>query len=310
MLRAGCHPLTGAPPMSTSRVTLLDGAMGTELRARGVHVRDYKSSLWSALACVEAPDAVTQLHREYIDAGADIITVNNYAVTPVLLAREGMEDALETLTAKASQCALAARDSARRPVRVAGSLPPLNTSFAANLVGDVDSNVAGYRRMVAALHPYVDVYLCETLSTADEARAAAVAAQESGKPFMVSWTIERTGQFLRGGDTFERAVARLQDFAPDALLVNCTSCNATTAAIRRLRQLTDLPIGGYANPVLEEPEGGEPESTIAAPIGPEEYAAAAKGWVDDGATVIGGCCDTNPDFIAALRRIADGVTLA
>lgn len=279
--------------------------MGTELRARGVRVRDYKSSLWSALACVEAPDAVVQLHREYLDAGADIITVNNYAVTPVLLAREGIQDALETLTAKASECALMARDGARRPARVAGSLPPLNTTFAPSLVGDFDDNVAGYRRIVAALAPYVDLYLCETVSTADEARAAAVAAQESGKPFMVSWTIERTGHFLRGGDSFELAVEALRDFSPAALLVNCASCNATTAAIRRLRELTDLPIGGYANPVMEEPEGGEPESAISAPIGPDDYAAIAKGWVADGATIIGGCCDTNPAFISALRRVAD-----
>ena len=290
--------------MTSPRITLLDGAMGTELRARGVRVRDYKTSLWSALACVEAPDAVIQLHRDYIDAGADIITVNNYAVTPILLAREGMGDAFESLTIKASQCALAARDGARRPARVAGSLPPLNTTFAPGLVGDFEANVATYRRMVAVLAPYVDLYLCETVSTADEARAAAVAAQESGKPFMVSWTIERTGQRLRGGDSFERAVAVLRDFAPAALLVNCASCNATTAAIRSLRELTDLPIGGYANPVLQEPEGGEPESVISAPIGPEDYAAVAEGWVANGATIIGGCCDTDPDFIRALRRVA------
>lgn len=290
--------------MTNTGITLLDGATGTELRARGVNVRDYKSSLWSALACVEAPDAVTRLHRDYINAGADIITVNNYAVTPVLLTREGLENELEALTVKAAQCALAARDGAQKPARVAGSLPPLNTTFDASLVGDFDDNVAIYRRIVAALDPYVDMYLCETLSTAEEARAAAVAAQESGKPFFVSWTVERRGQFLRGGDSFSAAVHALDDFTPDALLVNCTSCNAVTAAIRRLRGLTDLPIGGYANPVMEEPEGGEPEFEISNPIGPDEYAAVAKGWIADGATVIGGCCDTNPDFIAALRRMA------
>ena len=59
--------------------------MGTELRNRGVNVRDYKSSLWSALACVEAAEAVIELHRDYVHAGADVITVSNYAVTPALL---------------------------------------------------------------------------------------------------------------------------------------------------------------------------------------------------------------------------------
>ena len=170
----------GSPHVTDTEITLLDGATGTELRARGVHVRDYKSSLWSALACVEAPDAVIKLQRDYLDAGSDIITVNNYAVTPVLLAREGLGNELEALTVKAAQCAVAARDSAQRPALVAGSLPPLNTTYDVSLVGDFDDNIAHYRRMVAALNPYVDLYLCETLSTAEEARAAAVAAQAAG----------------------------------------------------------------------------------------------------------------------------------
>lgn len=290
--------------MTDTEITLLDGGTGAELRARGVHVRDYKSSLWSALACVEAPNEVIRLHRDYIDAGADIITVNNYAVTPVLLAREGLENDFEELTRTAAQCAIAARDTAHSQARVAGSLPPLNTTFAASLVGDFDDNVAQYRRIVAELDPHVDLYLCETLSTAEEARAAATAAQESGKPFMVSWTAERKGKSLRGGDSFVEAVHALDGLTPDAMLVNCTSCNAATAAIRRLRQLTELPVGAYANPVLDEPEGGEPEVVLSNPIGPEDYAAVAKGWVADGASVIGGCCDTNPEFIAPLRRMA------
>lgn len=277
--------------------------MGTELRARGVRVRDYKSSLWSALACVEAPAAVIELHRDYIDAGADVITVNNYAVTPVLLAREGMEDQLDSLTLKSVECALAARDAAGKSVRVAGSLPPLNTSYAFDLVGDFDDNVSHYRRMAKALEPHVDLFLCETLSTAEEARAAASVAQESGKPFIVSWTVDRTGQSLRNGDSIGDAVAALGAFTPDALLANCTSCNAVTSAIRQLRDLTDLPVGGYANPTLDEPEGGEPEFDIATRLGPGEYANVVDGWIADGATVVGGCCDTSPEYIAALHDL-------
>ena len=287
--------------MTETGITLLDGATGTELRARGVNVRDYKSSLWSALASVEAPEAVIELHRDYIEAGADIITVNNYAVTPILLAREGLEGQFETLTLKSAECAVAARDGAQRSVRIAGSLAPLNTTFDAELVGAFDDNVAQYRRMVELLDPHVDMYLCETLSTAEEARAAAVAARESGKPFMVSWTIDREGARLRGGDSLADALLAVESMGPEALLFNCASCNAVTAAIRSLRGLTDLPIGGYANPVLDEPEGGEPEFEISNPIGPAEYASVARGWVADGATVVGGCCDTNPEFIAALR---------
>jgi homocysteine S-methyltransferase len=119
---------------------------------------------------------------------------------------------------------------------------------------------------------------------------------------MVSWTIEREGRQVRGGESLSEAVRALDGLTPEALLVNCASLNAVTAAIRTLRRLTRLPIGAYANPVLDEPEGGEPERDISKPIGPEDYAAVARGWMADGASVIGGCCDTNPDFISALRR--------
>lgn len=290
--------------MSARSVTLLDGATGTELRARGVNVRDYKSSLWSALACEEAPAAVIRLHRDYIEAGADIITVNNYAITPALLEREGRADDFASLTRRAVDCALAAREQAGGPVAIAGSLPPLNTTFAASLVGDFDDNVAAYRRMAEVLDPHVDRYLCETLTTAAEARAAALVAAETGKPFMVSWTIDRRGERLRGGEDLRTAVAAVADLGPEALLVNCCSCNAVSAALPRLRAATSLPIGAYANPVREEPAGGEPQVVPIDPIGPEDYAEIARGWIAAGATVLGGCCDTNPAFIAALRRLA------
>ena len=289
--------------MSKRQITLLDGAIGTELRARGVEVRSYKTSLWAALAAQEAPDALIRLHRDYIDAGADVITVNNYAVTPILLAREGMEDAFGSLTVRSAECAIEAREGGGRRVRVAGSLPPLDTTFDPSRVGSFEDNLARYRRITALLDAYVDMYLCETLSTAEEARAAATAAEESGKPFMVSWTIERKGRRLRGGDSFAKAVRALSDLTPDALLVNCTGCSAVTAAMPQLRDLTDLPIGGYANPVRDEPPGGEPELRITDKISPEEYAEIARGWVSDGATIVGGCCDTNPAYIAALRQV-------
>ncbi|MEM6575239.1 MAG: homocysteine S-methyltransferase family protein [Pseudomonadota bacterium] len=290
--------------LSSDEITLLDGAVGTELRARGVQVRDYRSSLWSALACVEAPEAVTRLHLDYINAGADVITLNNYAITPVLLAREGREEELEPLIRATARCAAEARDRADRKVLLAGSLPPLNTSYAADLVDRFSNNLATYRRLVAILNPLVDCYLCETLSTAEEARAAATAADQSGKPFMVSWTIERTGRGLRGGDSFAAAVDALKGLTPQALLVNCSSTSAITAAIPHLRQLSDLPIGGYANPIQDEPAGGEPLRVIRNPLTPDQYAHIARDWFSAGATIVGGCCDTSPAYTAALARMA------
>src|SRR5688572_19490500 len=102
-------------------ITVLDGAMGTELKARGASVPDYRSSIWSAMALMHDPQTVAQVHRDYLRAGADLITANNYAVVPHLLAREGLADRLEELTKTACRLAASARDaSGRRGVRIAG----------------------------------------------------------------------------------------------------------------------------------------------------------------------------------------------
>ena len=85
-----------------------DGAMGTELRRRGVKVPSHIESIWSALALKEAPDTVEKIHTDYIEAGSDYITTNNYAVTRPILSRDNFDNELESLTTKSIEIAKAA----------------------------------------------------------------------------------------------------------------------------------------------------------------------------------------------------------
>ncbi|VAV97150.1 hypothetical protein MNBD_ALPHA06-923 [hydrothermal vent metagenome] len=289
---------------TTNRPLLLDGAMGTELRARGVRVPDYKSSIWSALALIEAPKDVQQLHQEYIQAGSDVITVNNYAVTRKLLARENMEERLEELTETAAKLAVAARkNAARTGVRIAGSLAPLDTTYRSDLVGSFEENLAAYREMAILLAPHVDILLCETMTTAMEARAAAMAASETGKTVWVSWTLHPDGEKIRGGQSPAQALDALADIPVAAVLFNCSAGDAIEKALPDLIALADIPVGAYANPVHHEPPGGEPEIVPTTPLSPDEYAQMAMQWVGQGAGLIGGCCDTSPAHIARLRSL-------
>lgn len=110
-------------------ITLLDGAMGTELKTRGAAVPDYERSIWSSMALVRDPEVVRQIHVDYIRAGADVIIANNYAVVPKLLERESMASRFDELTRLACRLAREARDEVGRSgVRIAGSLPPLDTT--------------------------------------------------------------------------------------------------------------------------------------------------------------------------------------
>lgn len=291
-------------------VTLLDGGMGTELRARGVEVPSHVTSIWSARALLSAPEAVRRVHADYLAAGADVITVNNYALTPILLAREKMDDRLEELTIRATDLARRARDESGRPARIAGSVPPLGTSYRPDLVGSDASLLEGYRRILDVLASRVDLLLCETLASAREARAALTAARETELEVWLSWTLQGTRpDHLPSGETLREAYEAVAPIGADAYLVNCCGANFVTRAIPILRRLTDRPVGGYGNSADVVPRGGRAgpvdPSGRHKPLTPGEYLLAAERWIADGATVVGGCCSTRPAHIALLRRLID-----
>ena len=292
------------------KITLLDGGTGTELRAIGVEVPSHTTSIWSAKALIDAPDAVVEVHRDYIAAGADVITVNNYAVTPALLAREGLEQRLEELTTLAADLAQRARDESGRDVLIAGSLPPLETSYRADLVGEDEAILADYRRIAAALGSRVEILLCETMASAREAVAAATAAAATDREFWVSWTLQgsRPGH-LPSGETVPDAYKAVQHLGANAYLVNCCGANFVTGVMGTLRSLTDLPVGGYANAADAIPSTdtavAAADETPRRALDAEGYAGAVSAWLDAGATIVGGCCSTRPAHIARLRRLLD-----
>src|SRR5215468_4377530 len=117
------------------RPAILDGGMGRELRARGVPILN---TIWSANALLVAKDVVLQIHKDYIQAGADIITTNTYGVIREDLAKEGIEDKFADLNRLAGKLAIQASRSADDSVAVAASLPPLHGSYRPDLVGTFD----------------------------------------------------------------------------------------------------------------------------------------------------------------------------
>ena len=284
-------------------LTLLDGAMGTELQARGAAVPDYRSSIWSAMSLLRDPDLVRQIHLDYIRAGADVIIANNYAVVPKLLARESMMDRFDGLTRTACRLAERARDDGGRSgVRVAGSLPPLDTTYRADLVGSEEELFETYLRIARILADEVDLAIAETLTTVREAVAAARAAAEVGLPIWVSWNLRLDAPVLRGGETLTDAAAALAHLPVEGLMVNCVPTSLVRPALEELRAATDRPLGAYANSCESAPSQEALDACAVVRMSPEDYATASDSWVAAGATFIGGCCDTDPSYIAALAR--------
>ena len=280
---------------------ILDGGMGSELIRRGA---GDARGLWSARALLEAPESVVGVHRDYMAVGAEIIITNTYSTIPSYLGKIGMAQRWLELTELAGNLARSAVEGAPEEARVAGSLPPLSESYRPDMVPPDAEARALYEQMVEALDPYVDLFICETMSSAREARnAASMARSHSAKPVYVSWTLtEAAGTGLRSGESVAEALDKVADLAPDALLFNCTSPEAIAGGLAQLADLTDKPLGAYPNR-FNVPDGwtldGDAQTELRE-LSVEAFVNHALQWRELGASLIGGCCGIGPEHIAAV----------
>jgi len=168
-----------------------------------------------------------------------------------------------------------------------------------------------YREQAEILAPFVDFYLCETMSSAAEARAAATGAAALGKPVWVSWTLEDNGsRRLRSGERVKDAYWALEDLPVSGFLVNCCSPESVTEAMPELVALGDWPVGGFANGFAEIPENWESGDGIETldrrhDLDPDAYAGHVADWLETGARLVGGCCEVGPKHIRRLRKVLD-----
>ncbi|MBX3068907.1 MAG: homocysteine S-methyltransferase family protein [Thermomicrobiales bacterium] len=297
-----------AADMNHKRVVLLDGGMGRELWYRGA---DVPKGLWSAQALFDAPDVVREIHRDYILAGADVITTNTYGVARENFESLGLGDRFGEMLELACQLAIEGREEAGASARIAGSLPPLEESYRPDLVRPFAEMLPRYQEMVGHMAPLVDFFLCETMSNIDESLAAATAAAESGKPVWVAWTLnDYAPDRLKSGETIAQANESLAHLPIEGLLANCCMPETIAGAMPDLVNTNKSYIGGYANTFNTPPPDWTLESEgllgLREDLDPEPYAALVQQWLDGGATVVGGCCGTRPAHIALLRSLIEG----
>jgi S-methylmethionine-dependent homocysteine/selenocysteine methylase len=298
-----------------NKITLLDGGMGQELLRRSARP---VTRLWSADVMMNEPHLVRDLHRDFIVSGARVITLNSYTATPERLARENVYEQLESLHACAMQAATQAIDLAQTEgVKIAGCLPPLVASYQPEVILPFEVALNSYRRLVELQDSASDIFLCETMASIAEARAACTAGIESGKPVWLALTVSDThfGQ-LRSGEPLREAIKELASIGASAILLNCSQPEAISACWKDLTEAKHfsnsrnqneqtIQIGAYANGFVSI-ASLHPGVTVEVletrqDLNPEQYANIALGWANDGAAIIGGCCEIGPEHIAALR---------
>lgn len=272
----------------------LDGGLGTMLLARGL-ASGAPPETWN----VERAADVTAVHRAYVEAGAEAVQTNSFGGHPARLARHGLESRCEELNAAAVAAARAGGAA-----YVIGDLGPTGEYLPPVGKGDLGEWRRGFERQARALaQAGADGLHVETLSDLREARVALAAAQAAapGLPVLVSLTVERRprGFFTVMGDPAVTALGELHAAGASACGLNCsvTSADMAVVALQALDELPEVRL-------VFQPNAGQPETVV----GGWRYAQPPEDFARDlaplsaRAAALGGCCGTDPRFVAALAR--------
>jgi 5-methyltetrahydrofolate--homocysteine methyltransferase len=278
---------------------VLDGAMGTQLIARGVEVgkcNDYLN--------IESPDIVFDVHKAYLEAGSDAVLTNTFGANRYALARPGLGDKVEEINTAGAQVA---RRAVGEEKYVLGDIGPSGDFLEplGSLKPDELKN-AFANQAKGLLAGGVDGFIIETMTALDEVAIAIEAVKSVCElPVFASMAFDRAGEDYRTmmGVDVESAVAKIVPLGVDAVGFNCG-----TASLDEYIELTGkfiLAAGGRDIVILAEPNAGKPElvdGRAVYSVSPEDFAAAVEKIHSAGVNIIGGCCGTSPAHIEAVAE--------
>jgi homocysteine S-methyltransferase len=287
---------------------LLDGAMATELAERGFELR---APLFSARALLDAPELVEQIHADYLQAGAQILTSNSFGLHASTLAAAGLAQRQAELIRLAVALPDAVRRRARTSVRIAGSIPPRPRVHRAD---SAELARAEYRHQAELLvEAGADLILLETFTDLAEVRLALEGLADMASPVWlavvagvaVSGSRRPDGSRLLGGDEFAALGDVLRSASvrrPDVVLLNCTQIDAVPAALDAMLDAIDpeIPLGLYPHLGKEAYNG----VWIDRIVEPDVFAEQILAWMHPRPRfeVAGACCGSRPAYIEALQR--------
>lgn len=270
--------------------------MGTLLDSRGY---DLPAPVWSAKILEEEPEAITNIHREYLDAGAQLLTTATFRTTEYVYQQVGTPKIAKDLNSRAVQCARdAIGDQENR--FVAGSIAPIEDCYRPDMVPERETLYSEHRKQAEWLvDAGVDCLLFETMNSIGEAAVCGRIGEELGTPTFISYTANSVDTIL-SGEPVRDAMESAAQFNSLGVLINCTRPEITAAILSQYSGTVDMPLGGYANLGLSNPEQG---GTISGTLAPEEYAKIVSRWPIDNLALVGACCGSTPEHIRALADL-------
>lgn len=283
--------------LSTDRILVFDGAMGTMLYAKGVYINRCYDEL-----NLSSPDLVREIHTEYIRAGADIIETNTFGATAHKLQQYGLEASLHEINATAAKVA---REAAGDRAYVAGAIGPLGLRIEPYGPTSFDEARDLFKAQATALlEGGVDLFCLETFSDVSEIRQAIAAVRElCNLPIIAQMTIMTDGNTMFG-TTPELFTERLDTWGADVIGLNCGVGPAIIlSALEKMREVTKKKLSAQPNAGLPRDVQGRQFYMCS----PEYMSKFAKRFIQSGAKLIGGCCGTTPSHI---KLISDSVRAA
>lgn len=284
---------------ASSAPLLADGAMGTMLHARGVAFDRCFDEL-----NLSDPAAVAEIHRAYIEAGAQIVLTNTFGANRYKLAKHGLEDRVAEINQAGVELARRVVAASFREVFIGGDVGPLGVRLAPfGRVQPEEARAAFVEQIAALAEAGADFILIETMSDLYEVEAAVRAARQTcSLPVVASVTFTRDDRTLLG-DSPEKVAQRLAAFGADVIGVNCSGGPA-----QLLRLLRQMRAAAPTARLWVKPNAGWPEQVggrIMYPADPDYFGNYALAFCEAGASIVGGCCGTTPQHIAAMRAALD-----
>ena len=319
------------------RILIIDGAMGTMIQRyklneadyRGERFKDWPSDLKgnNDLLCLTQPHIIKEIHKQYLEAGADIIETNTFNAQKVSLADYGMQSLAYEINLAAAKCAREAvgeflansKSQIPNPKFVAGALGPLNKTLSLS----PDVNNPGYRALTfdEAVEAYyeqtkglveggVDLLLIETIFDTLNAKAAIFAIKKYFRdtkqptlPIMISGTITDASGRTLSGQTLEAFYNSVMHARPISIGLNCAlGAKEMRPHIEELSQIANCYVSAYPNAGLPNAMGEYDEK-------PEDTAHFLEDWANEGfVNIVGGCCGTTPDHIQHIAKHVKNIT--
>jgi len=292
--------------LAAGETVILDGAIGTEILRRHV--------TWADHQLASRPDFVRGIHEDYIRAGADVISTNSFQLCRRALYNHfrdeahrrqigatDLDDRADKLLAASVRLAIEARSrvAAGRPVAVAAAITTLEWCFRPDLAPSPEQAKHEYKEVFQVVKEAgADLVLLETLNSIAEARAALEVAKSLGLPCWTSFVCDERGRLFTG-ETMAEMVAAVEPAGVDAILLNCAPPGDINAGIKELLPQARVATGAYPHIGRFDP----PEWMFTDEYPPARYAQIASTWKQMGVRILGGCCGTTPDHIAALADL-------